>query len=362
MAFRKLISWVPEIYYFMLPEVFYREIPDEYFCDCFNCPMTARSSEELDVNLSKPFSPETKCCTFNPRLPNYLVGAILADKDPELEEGNNRIRDRIRSRQGIIPNGIYPSKNYNDLITKLKKSDFGRNSALLCPFFKEGRYNCTIWKYRESVCAFWFCKHLAGNAGYRMWNSVIDYIKFIQDVFLLQAIYKSGLLPVDLYGESVKSDGNMSIANEIDSRQYHEIWGPWEGREPEFYINCFDYIKNLSQDKVNEILEKGKEFEDRLVQELLNVIKLPDCLQTDSKLLIPSDESTYQVEFIHNISPLERSVIWSFQLPSFLLDGFDGKTKTKEVLRNFKKEFRTDVDTDIIISLYHHGILNKACG
>ena len=33
------------------------------------------------------FEPSTKCCTFLPELPNFLVGAMLADTDPAAAEG-----------------------------------------------------------------------------------------------------------------------------------------------------------------------------------------------------------------------------------------------------------------------------------
>ncbi len=74
--------------------------------------MIAASRSEMNDNLSKPFAPDTKCCTFNPRIPNYMTGVILSDTDPALEEGMRRIRARIGSGEGIFPNGVYPTRRY----------------------------------------------------------------------------------------------------------------------------------------------------------------------------------------------------------------------------------------------------------
>jgi hypothetical protein len=121
MAFRKIIDSIPAFYESYLPQVFQTVIPPEPFSDCLNCPMIAESRDAMEDNLSKPFAPDTKCCTFNPRIPNYMAGAILSDTDPAMEEGRRRITDRIRSGAGIFPNGVYPDLRYHLLYNERRR-------------------------------------------------------------------------------------------------------------------------------------------------------------------------------------------------------------------------------------------------
>ena len=86
MPFNKIIHSIPDLYHPFLPAIFQREIPPEPFADCFNCPMIAEKEELIGSDLAKPFSPATKCCTFTPRIPNYVVGAILSDPEKSISE------------------------------------------------------------------------------------------------------------------------------------------------------------------------------------------------------------------------------------------------------------------------------------
>jgi hypothetical protein len=99
-----------------LPEFFNKEVPPEQFSDCADCPMICSSHDKTGEDVSRPFSPETKCCTFHPRLPAYLVGAVLTDDDPELDAGKQKMIEKIASQRGIFPHGVYPTKKIQAFI------------------------------------------------------------------------------------------------------------------------------------------------------------------------------------------------------------------------------------------------------
>ncbi|HEY8074225.1 MAG TPA: hypothetical protein VIF62_08950, partial [Labilithrix sp.] len=152
-----------------LPEILARLVPDELgdrpnvvetraTCgDCAMCDKSAGAGAQVSA-----FRPDAKCCTYHPTIPNYLVGALLADPSPALEEGRTRVRARIATRMGITPEWVAAPRKASVLHHAARGASFGRSLVLLCPYFARESGDCTIWKYRESVCTTFFCKYDAG--------------------------------------------------------------------------------------------------------------------------------------------------------------------------------------------------------
>ena len=359
MAFRKIIDSVPGFYEPFLPDVFQTEVPPEPFSDCLNCPMIAASRDEMADNLSKPFAPDTKCCTFTPRIPNYMAGAILSDTDPSMEEGRRRITARIKSGEGIFPNGVYPTHRYHQLYLERSREEFGRNRELLCPYFIEGRYNCTIWKFREAICALWFCKHLAGTRGREFWNAVLDYMKFMQESLINVSVYMCGLRPVDPYGEGGRPEYIALTDVRGAEQQYAALWGEWAGHEAEYYIKCYEIIDNLDPDHVLKIQEKGAALAEKIAGIASDIIKVPEYLVLNKGMAHESGVGYYRVELRNYIEILQKQIIWSFRLPKFILDLFDGKTFTKEVVHQISVNEKVRIEPEIVIALFRHGVLTE---
>ncbi|MCA1756375.1 MAG: hypothetical protein LC649_02825 [Bacteroidales bacterium] len=357
MSFRKIIDSVPAFYEPLLPQVFQTEIPPEPFSDCLNCPMIDTPGEDPGSNLSKPFSPYTKCCTFTPRLPNYLAGAILTDNDPAMQEGRKRLSDTIMSGQGIFPNGVYPTLEYHRSYIERSRKEFGRARDLRCPYFTEGRYNCTIWKYRETICALWFCQHLAGTRGREFWDAVIDYMKFMQESLINMSAYMCGLQPVDPYGEGGRPEYHEPEDPAEARKKRAELWKEWVGHETEYYIKCHEIIINLEHDHILKIHEKGASLAKKIKSIASEIIKLPEYLVLNKDLAHASGEGYYQVELRNYIEILQKQIIWSFRLPKLILDPFDGKSGTTEVLRQIAVNEKIKVEPEILIALCRHGVL-----
>jgi len=357
MPFRKIEDTVPEFYHSILPLLFQQQIPPEPFSDCFNCPMIAEKGEDPGLDLNRPFGYETKCCTITPRIPNYMVGGILSDPDPSLIEGKQRIMRKIQSREGIIPNGVYPTKEYNDYFIANSPIEFGRSKSLLCPYFIQDKYSCTIWNYREVICSFWYCKHIAARCGSDFWSSMVDYIKFIQDLFIEIAAKECGLYLVDLYGE-----GNyVNFQNEDDPQktqnQYSEIWGKWLGKEEEYYKKCFEIVSNLPSTQIKEKLAIAQGLEKIVEHRLNDFVYLPEFLIANRNSLKEGNKDFYQIELSSYIKSTDKSIAWSFQIPRFAIDYFDGQTQTKEVIRMLDEKHFINLELEILIALYRHDIL-----
>jgi len=355
-----IINSVPEFYRRFLPEVFYKTVPPEPFSNCLDCQMVAKSRDEISSDTGRPFSPDTKCCTFIPRLPNYLAGAILSDNDPAMEEGKRRIIERIRSRKGVFPNGVYPTSEYNRQYQEKCRTDFGRNKQLLCPYFVNGDYNCSIWKYREAICALWFCKHLAGKKGTEFWNSVIGYMKFLQEWLLNIAAGRCELDPVDPYDEGTYPGFRESPGNGAEASSYADTWKQWEGNEIEYYIQCYEVVSNLDQGEIESILSHGEILAKRIENLAADMINIPETLAVNKNLLHDDQAGNYIVEISSHIEILQKSVIWSFSLPKSVLDSFDGTTKTSRITEKLIESDGTKIEQEILIALYNQGILQDA--
>ena len=102
---------IPLVYRNLIPNSIQDFLPNEGLSSCDNCSMIKSHSE----NGSKGFLPHLKCCTHHPSLPNFLVGAILADKSDEMSFGRSKIIEKLRKKEGVTPLGIMPSKKISEL-------------------------------------------------------------------------------------------------------------------------------------------------------------------------------------------------------------------------------------------------------
>jgi hypothetical protein len=118
----------------------------ERYATCSACAM----AKEPDARGEVPpgaFNADTKCCTFTPTLPNFLVGAALADSTLS-PFGRRSLLDRIAARRGVSPFGLLGEP-------AVDPRGFGRDPALLCPHYDGGV--CGIWPHREAVCTTYYC-------------------------------------------------------------------------------------------------------------------------------------------------------------------------------------------------------------
>lgn len=129
----RLLDAVPDFYARFLPDLFQRDITDEAKATCDSCAMCEANCQNAVSSIDgkqRLFRPDTKCCTYHPRLPNYLVGAILSDQSPEMAEGRRRLEERIRSRIGITPHWLRPPAKYNLLYGNARLA-FGNDAVAL---------------------------------------------------------------------------------------------------------------------------------------------------------------------------------------------------------------------------------------
>ena len=246
---------LPQIYTPLLPAFFDTPAPEESKAtcgDCAMCPPKGAPSGEGVVY----FRPDAKCCTYFPRLPNYLVGAVF--RDPEVAEGQRRLRARIAGRIGVTPRWVAPSHKYSLLHEASREAGFGRSTALLCPYFERDGGLCTIWKHREADCSTFFCKYTAGADGRFFWRNVDAYLRRVEAKLAAHAA--STLAPASI---EPPGPGARITLEELEDRTpsaYGAYWGAWEGREDAFYVACHDLVAALSREDFDRLTAAPEEL------------------------------------------------------------------------------------------------------
>jgi hypothetical protein len=196
------------------------------------------------------FHPATKCCAFQPNLPNFLVGAILTDA-ATADSGRDALDRRLAGRVAVAPGGVLAGALFGLLYDNVANA-FGRAATLRCAYL-DAAGGCGIWAHRPGVCATWFCKHDRGEAGHRFWSLADKLLRAIEQDLALWCMteLKAGLTTV---AEEVPSRAPAlavtDLEREVDEERHQRLWGEWAGREREFYQECARLVDPLSWSQV----------------------------------------------------------------------------------------------------------------
>ena len=95
----RIIDILPQCYSLFLPPFFTNPISIESAATCRNCAMQEQPDSHTHASIN--FSSKTKCCTYHPEIPNYLVGALMSSVDPEHATGRQRMLNRIAGTTSI---------------------------------------------------------------------------------------------------------------------------------------------------------------------------------------------------------------------------------------------------------------------
>jgi len=237
-------NWLPT-------EVLNLEFPTERFTPCLQC-----HHETVDNNYRR----HTKCCDYHPVYPNYVIGAILCDEDPNIVEGKRRFKQKIQEKIGVTPYGIYPSRDYNKKFQASRKRNRtisqSEINAIACPYMTADRL-CSVWKYRSELCATYHCISSNGNSGNRFWTLMRTYLTNIERKL---ALYALGQLDYPLKAIQTHPLGRNPFqpkeqaTNEQRTKIYQNTWRNWKDKEEAFYIACFAAVNELTPDQTQSIL------------------------------------------------------------------------------------------------------------
>lgn len=227
------------------------KVPAETRATCQDCTML-----RLDPVVADRFDPATKCCTFWPTLPNYAVGAILADRSRASAAGRARVLAHLARRVGTTPLGLAPprlhSRRYEDTGAD---GAFGHDRSLRCPYL-DGTGGCSIRRHREATCATWFCRFERRAVGYHFWRELRTLLQAAQRAVATHCLLELGLDADALLrlhhdnGQPRQPDAGELPAwlepdGRLDGRAAVLLWGRWRGREAAFYRACAARARGL---------------------------------------------------------------------------------------------------------------------
>src|SRR5437763_2749230 len=136
------VASLPPLYAGWLDALLGGPIPAETKATCHDCAMLAAPGQPAREGFF--FNPSTKCCTYTPDLPNFLVGDILADEDPAQAAGRAQVEVSLQSIN-CTPRGLHRPATAHLLYRVGADTFFGRARALRCPYYLEEGGSCGIW-------------------------------------------------------------------------------------------------------------------------------------------------------------------------------------------------------------------------
>jgi Fe-S-cluster containining protein len=344
---------LPDLYRKFFPEFFEELIPVETYATCNDCAMCLKPGEVAVPGVAY-FKPNVKCCSYFPKLPNYLVGGLLADNNPAMDEGRKRIREKIRNRIGITPQAVDVPKKYNVLIKSGGIKSFGKNSSLICPYFVAEGGLCSIWKFRDSMCSTYFCKSVAGKQGLRFWNVLHNYLNQAQDTL---SWYALDLLNCDI--QSIWDYVNSRQGDELtpedldeippDEETYRNLWGDWFGREEDFYRECYRLVEALTKEEFDRQGGINQRISLKRLQNAQNDVvhpKIPPVLRKNPELKAFETPDG-------KVTVLTHVGFYSIQKTLFdVLGWFDGVKTTAEIQKMVYEKYQADLNDDYIVPMF----------
>jgi hypothetical protein len=242
---------------------------------------------------------------------------------------------------------------------------FGNNRTLRCPHYLEsdgGR--CGIWRYRNGICATWFCKHERGLVGRRFWQALE---RFLTTVEYQLARWCIGELDLDqeAVGYLVASDNRdgtiafdgLKLDGAVDEAAYRAMWGRWCGREREFFRGAGDLVRGLTLPEVVAAAGAEAQLLAGLVVHRYHALtsdQLPDRLTLGRVSAAPAAGGR-----MHVLAHGSPEVL---DLPGELfaaLPAFDGRA-TEAVLRAITAGHRVNLQPSLIRKLVDFEILVPA--
>lgn len=347
------VEVLPPLYQKWASSLLPAPIPRERVATCADCAMCVPKEEQHDgVGY---YQRSLKCCTYFPKLPNYLVGRAIEGDNP----GAARLRGFIAGESSAgkaNPLGVFPGTHYSVIYSATSTENFGKDPNLLCPYAIEAEApegpRCGIWQHRNAVCTSYFCKHVRGQTGNIFWQSFRNLLIDMESSLAWWAAVE--LIPEvgPLFGSLPVSDPhNFELPAGADA------WRFWKGTREDFYRGTSELVETLDWDDALAIAGIKARMRAREAQS-----RFADATTTEVPARVRS--ALFQV-----ISPGERATVIqtpgsmeTFQVPSALLpllSYFDGR-ETDTILADIKERTGISVAPGLVRKLCDFRVLQPA--
>jgi hypothetical protein len=352
-----LRNLLPTLYGPRLPDLFDRPRVEEPRATCSDCAMCDKGAPSPSGLRTGFFHPEIKCCTYHPTLPNYLVGAALGDTSEGMAVGRERLRKKLVARIGVTPGWLAAPRKQNVLFEAARDTSFGRAESLVCPYYVRDGGKCSIWLYREAICATFFCKHASGQAGRTFWMALKKYMIHVE-----RTLARWAVTAVD--PDVIEPDMPMNKLTQEDledrpppSETYERWWRGWVGREEEFYKECTARVQALTADELTALVgEDGRELL-AVVTEHYQAVTEPHLaprlqLNPDMPVNPAAADGSVAVIPYSRYDPLVLT-----QDLYLVLQQFSGREDVSEVIARIFREHEVEVPEALVLSMQQFGVM-----
>jgi Fe-S-cluster containining protein len=228
---------VPGIWRYMLPEdLLYFRVDPERGSSCFNCPQVKAHG----------FHPTSRCCSYIPRIPNFLLGFALMD-DATRELARNFVGSGYTIPEGSQVSPLQMEQSLGFLSGQLP------HGTVVCPLLDGSSGKCRVYAFRNGVCSTFFCRHDQGEAGAEFWESLTDLVTQVETALAQWALDQVGFdldayfqrfedLQHDMDSCTDQASGTWSVS----ARQ--SLFGSWHGREEELFLATAEAILARKKD------------------------------------------------------------------------------------------------------------------
>jgi hypothetical protein len=353
---------LPPLYARWASEFLSGPIPAETEATCSNCAMLPADGGNAHTAAAAFFNPDTKCCTYLPVLPNFLVGRMLADDSGEFARGRATLEARLTTGVAVTPFGIGRSATFDLLYVTSATSWFGRARSMRCPhYIDEVGGQCGVWRHRAAVCATWFCKHRRGAVGHRFWQALHRLLSAVERELSLWCALELGVSSHafrrflnERKGAPSPGPADLDGVSDKEARAF----GEWSGRESDYFRECGRLVDALRWHDVERICGSEVRALMTVTREAFDELRsstIPRLLRAGSFKVIGHGQRSSIVEGYDGGDCIE--------LPAEVLEvlhRFDGSMSTTQTLQRICTETGLTIERDLVRLLVDFEILIPA--
>jgi hypothetical protein len=346
---------LPTLYDRWMHEVLGADVPEETAATCADCVMCAADDDPSATSIR--FDAVTKCCTYTPSIPNFLVGRILTSEGNLVaEHGRRTLLERLKDAD-TNPISVDCPRDRRVLYVHRAGDDFGRTPQLQCPHYIDGA--CGVWQNRTANCATWYCRHTRGAGGQRAWSAMRRLLQEVEQQLSLWCAMRLGFRASALWPlvtpEPTDSSSPVPGAPLRCPPNWFGGWGDWQGGEADFYLQCAAAVEPLTWSTVREICGCTTMVLEELTRELFTPLMTPGPLPT--RLTVGAFEvARVSHQGFHVVTYSDYDPV---ELPHgmlALLPHFDGRP-TDEVLDRFRDDSGIEIGAGFLRRLVDFDIL-----
>ena len=231
--------YVPGIWNYLLPyELDELKVPSERRASCMNCPKAAFEG----------FRDDYRCCTYHPRVPNYMLGLAAQGKKAK------GIIEKMNRDGFLLPDGFVTTPGqWADFLADVAEDRFGKSESVLCPFLERKNGHCNIYAYRNGVCSTFFCQHDHGDRGENFWEHLQETVSQVELALSQWCLSEIGF---DVTAYFKRMDDLAAEIHEVtdpatngwSDEHLDYLWGDKRGRELETYAQCAALVSKNRHD------------------------------------------------------------------------------------------------------------------